>query len=279
MFEGTGKYFLIIFLIILVVYMTKKICLYFLFKRSKIAPYKALIPIYATYTLVDMLNMKKSIFYLCLIPVINIFFYYQIHKELLVAFGQDKEEAIWYTLIPMYKFPELVFKKPHFILDEYDLTNEFITSQKALFEKPQEELPYKIDLVNLADKVDEYHAENASRNQINVENTSTVVEPTKYEQMPSTNIWNSSNQNEPISNTQNKEETAQSSSIGASVFTNQSLEPDKRQEKEYVAKKEEKQEANPINPYNDGRPQMCPNCGAKLSPGAQVCFLCGTKLK
>ena len=35
-----------------------------------------------------------------------------------------------------------------FILDEYDLTNEFITSQKALFEKPQEELPDKIDLVN-----------------------------------------------------------------------------------------------------------------------------------
>ena len=41
-----------------------------------------------------------------------------------------------------------------------------------------------------------YYAERSieiSRNQINVENTSTVVEPTKYEQMPSTNIWNSSN--------------------------------------------------------------------------------------
>ena len=69
---------MLIFLIIVIVYITKKICLYFLFKRAKTAPYKALIPIYTTWVLVDLLNMKKKIFYLCLIPLVNLFYYHKI---------------------------------------------------------------------------------------------------------------------------------------------------------------------------------------------------------
>ena len=292
MFEGTGKYFLLIFLIIVIVYITKKICLYFLFKRAKTAPYKALIPIYTTWVLVDLLNMKKKIFYLCLIPLVNLFYYHKIYEELLVGFGQDKKEAIWYTLIPMYKFPELVFKKPRFILNEYDLTSAFVESQKALFEKPKDELPDKIELVNLADKVDEFHEQQANPS------SNVVIEPVKYEQMPGLNenvssAWD--NNPEPINdfhnninpnpvNINNQINNIESSpynsqNVGDSVFTNKNLEPDKRQEKEYIAKKEEKKEEKPINPYNDGRPQMCPNCGARLAPGATTCFLCGTKLK
>ena len=278
MFEVTGKYFLLIFLIIVIVYITKKICLYFLFKRAKTAPYKALIPIYTTWVLVDLLNMKKKIFYLCLIPLVNLFYYHKIYEELLVGFGQDKKEAIWYTLIPMYKFPELVFKKPRFILNEYDLTSAFMESQKALFEKPKDELPDKIELVNLADKVDEFHEQQANPS------SNVVIEPVKYEQMPGLNenvssAWD--NNPEPINDFHNNIESSpyNSQNVGDSVFTNKNLEPDKRQEKEYIAKKEEKKEEKPINPYNDGRPQMCPNCGARLAPGATTCFLCGTKLK
>lgn len=315
MFEGTGKYFLLLFLIFVIVYITKKICLYFLFKNAKEKPYKALIPIYTTKVLVDLLNMKKSIFYLCLIPGVNLFYYHQIYKQLLLGFGQNEKETIWFDLIPMYKFPELVFKNPRFILNEYDLTSAFIESQNALFEKPKEELPDKIELVNLADKIDEYNGQKASND--------IIIEPTKYEQIPDisnipnesasqnleaptdinsnhyeempvindiysyqntndTNLWNVSNEpkiEEPVLETPEIKVEDTNNNYGDSVFTNKSLEPDERHEKIVIAEKKEEKEKNPIDPYHEGRPQMCPNCGAKLASGATTCFLCGTKLK
>jgi len=63
-----------------------------------------------------------------------------------------------------------------------------------------------------------------------------------------------------------------------SVFTDNSLEPDKRQEKVVKAEKKEEKQVNPIQEATKGRPKMCPKCGAKLAPGAEVCFLCGTHL-
>lgn len=64
-----------------------------------------------------------------------------------------------------------------------------------------------------------------------------------------------------------------------SVFTDNSLEPDKRQESIVVVQKKEEVLKNPIKENIKGRPQMCPKCGAKLAPGAKVCFLCGTHLQ
>lgn len=63
-----------------------------------------------------------------------------------------------------------------------------------------------------------------------------------------------------------------------SVFTDNSLEPDKRQEKVVKVEQKEEEKVNPIQEATKGRPKMCPKCGAKLAPGAEVCFLCGTHL-
>lgn len=259
MFEGTGKYFLLLFLIWLIAYITKKICFFFLFKNAKEAPYKALIPFVTTKTLINMLNMKKSIFYLCLIPGVNIYYYFLINKELLKGFGQDDTKAIYYTLIPMYKFPELVFKNPRFILNEYDLTSAFMETQNALFEKPKEELPDKIELVNLSNKVDEYHS-----------NNDIVINPVTYKQVDvkeENNLWKEKKI------VKDKEDAGYDS-----VFINQNVEPEKRQEKVVTVQKKEEAVKNPIDPYKDGKPKVCPNCGAKLSANATTCFLCGTKL-
>lgn len=306
MFEGTGKYFLMIFLILVIVYITKKIALYFIFKKTKSEPYKALIPIYTTLELVDMLDMKRKVFYMCLIPGVNLFYYYQIYKQLLLAFGQDPSEAIWYVLVPMYKFPELAFKSPHFILNEYDLTSGFIQSQNALFEADKDKLPDKIEMFNLQDKVDEFHEQRAHPKE------QTIVKPEQYEQIPkifnegsenmndrslfnygeseaNTNVNPNEIWNTPSEPVKQKEEAPKitiepkisedTQNFGDSVFTNKSLEPDKRHEKIVIAEKHEEEERKPIDPFNDGRPQLCPNCGAKLAHNATTCFLCGTKIK
>ena len=63
MFEGTGKYFLILFIVLFIVYMTVKICLGKLFKEAKIPAWKAYVPFYNRLVLVELLDIKKSVFY------------------------------------------------------------------------------------------------------------------------------------------------------------------------------------------------------------------------
>lgn len=143
MFEGTGIYFLILFLILFIVYLTTKVCLGILFKQIKIPAWKAYIPFYGTLILVDILEMKKSVFYKTLIPFVNLYYYKIIIAELLKAYNLNSDEAIWFIIIPMYKFPELVFKHPKFMLHMYDETEEFIVNQNELFESNQKEVKVK----------------------------------------------------------------------------------------------------------------------------------------
>ena len=60
--EGTGKYFSMLFLVFLIVYITSKICVGFLFKRAKVPFWKAYIPFYTPYVIVELLDLKKTLF-------------------------------------------------------------------------------------------------------------------------------------------------------------------------------------------------------------------------
>lgn len=148
MFEGTGLYFWLLFLIVFIVYITVKVCLAYLFKRAKEKSWKAYVPFYNKLVLVDMLEMNRKTFYFTLIPVVNLYYYYLIIKELLKAFGARVDDAIWFLIIPMYKFPEFVFKRPKFLLNEYDLTSEFLSTQQALTAKPKTEEVEELELNN-----------------------------------------------------------------------------------------------------------------------------------
>ena len=142
--EGTGIYFWLLVLIFLIVYITVKISLGFLLTRAKEQAWKAYVPFYTTLVLVDLLGLKRSVFYLSLIPLVNLYYYYIIISKLLEGFAMNTKDAIWYIVFPMYKFPELAFKRPKFRLNEYDLTQEFLETQNILFSKPQDELPDEI---------------------------------------------------------------------------------------------------------------------------------------
>lgn len=240
MFEGTGKYFLMLFGVAFIIYLTVKICLGKIFKSAKIPAWKAYIPFYNRLVLVDLLDLKRSVFYKTLIPFANLYYYQVIFAELLKAYKLDPKDAVWMVALPMYKFPELVFKQPVFSLHMYDNTEEFISNQNILFE------------------------ENAEENSAPVNNQETIINPNAYNQIntvaekPEVNLY-----------------TTQATD---NVFSNQALEPDERQETVIEAKKEEeKPEENPIF-IDKSKPKVCPKCGTKLSPDATTCFLCGTKV-
>lgn len=244
MFEGTGKYFLMLFIVFFIVYLTVKICLGKIFKSAKLPVWKAYIPFYNRLVLTDLLDLKRTVFYKTLIPFGNLYYYNIIIKELLKAYKLDPKDSIWFIVIPMYKFPELVFKNPKFMLHMYDDTEEFISNQNILFEK-ESNVPKEIN-------INETKPNTVNQSEV-------IINPNTYNQM----------------NNEIKEENI--NYTNDSVFSNNSLEPDERKETIIEAKKEEKKEEKPI--ITDlGKPKVCPNCGTKLSPAATTCFLCGTKI-
>lgn len=240
MFEGTGKYFLILFLIFFIVYLTVKICLSKLFKEARVPSWKAFIPIYNGLVLTDLLDLKRTIFFKTLIPFANLYYYKVIIAELLKVYKLNPKEAIWFVLIPMYKFPELVFKNPKFTLHMYDDTEEFINNQNTLFEEEQ--------------TVDNVPAQSGE----------ILIDPKIYSQV------NDTVQEEPPVNLYTKENPD-------NVYSNQSLNQDERQETVIEAKEEKPKEEKPIV-VDNSRPKVCPKCGTKLSPNATTCFLCGTQV-
>lgn len=140
-FEGTGKYFLILTMVFLIVFLTVKICLSKIFKNMGIPGYKAYIPFYNRLLLIENLDFSKKLFYKTLIPVANLYFYGIIIEKLLEAHNLNPKEAPLYVAFPMYKFPEFVFRKPKFTLHMYDATTEFLTNQQMLYQKVEEEEP------------------------------------------------------------------------------------------------------------------------------------------
>ena len=261
MFEGTGKYFLMLFIVLFIVYMTVKICLGKLFKEAKIPAWKAYVPFYNRLVLVELLDIKKSVFYKTLIPFANLYYYNIIIKELLKAYKLDPKESIWFILVPMYKFPELVFKQPKFMLHMYDDTEQFISNQNILFETNPEE-----QIQNQNINQPQNPGINQMPNQVQTPNQvgGVVINPSLYNQMDNTV------KEEPPVNLYTNEGKD-------SVFSNNALEPDERHETVIEAKQEVKQEEKPIV-VDNSKPKVCPKCGTKLAPTATTCFLCGTKV-
>ena len=269
MFEGTGKYFLMLFIVLFIVYMTVKICLGKLFKEAKIPAWKAYVPFYNRLVLVELLDIKKSVFYKTLIPFANLYYYNIIIKELLKAYKLDPKESIWFILVPMYKFPELVFKRPKFMLHMYDDTEQFLSNQNILFETTPEDLNQSQipnQAVNQTPNLDINQVPDQTTNQVQTPNqvNGVVINPSLYNQ-----IDNTVKEEPPVN--------LYTNDAGDSVFLNNSLEPDERHETVIEAKQEVKQEEKPIF-VDNSKPKVCPKCGTKLAPTATTCFLCGTKV-
>ncbi len=290
MFEGTGKYFLMIFIIYLIVFLTVKICLGKIFKSMGIDSWKAHIPFYNRKVLISNLDLKKEIFYKTLIPFLNLYYYKIIIESLLKAYKLDSNEAIYFILFPMYKFPELIYKNPKFTLHMYDDTEEFFDDQNVLYktEKVDDKLN---DLANNEYFNPQNTVQNPFMNLLNEQHTGEINNQNLSDfgtqntvQNPFINVTNNqsfqSNVQVPLANAVNSQNLSfQKDKLdNDTVFTNQNLQPDERKETFINAQKEKaKKEIAPIF-VDDGKPKICPKCGTKLASTASTCFLCGTKL-
>ena len=310
MFEGTFIYFFLLFVLYLVIYITVRICIGSLLKRAKEKAWKAYIPFYTVYFLVDMLSLKKSVFYMTFIPVANLYYYNIIIKKLLENFGQDSKDSVLYLIIPLYKFPELVFKKPKYLANEYDLTEGFVEAENILFNKDnkdnkENEQPLMTsftDDFNQINNISEINSEvpnNFSQiNDVRDINQNNIPVSNDYNQINNISEINSEvpnnfnqindvrdiNQNNIIDNTQSTLYNSNQSLFNSrnAEVTDSDLNVNARKitHETYVEAepKEEEKEKPAIVPFAEGRPKVCPNCGARLSSSATTCFLCGHSL-
>ncbi len=310
MFEGTFIYFFLLFVLYLVIYITVRICIGSLLKRAKEKAWKAYIPFYTVYFLVDMLSLKKSVFYMTFIPVANLYYYNIIIKKLLENFGQDSKDSVLYLIIPLYKFPELVFKKPKYLANEYDLTEGFVEAENILFNKDnkdnkENEQPLMTSFTddfnqinnisevnstvpNNFNQINDVHDINQNNtpvsndyNQINNISEVNSTVPNNFNQINDVHDINQNNvidntqstlynSNQSLFNSRNAEVTDSDLNVNARKITHET----------YVEAepKEEEKEKPAIVPFAEGRPKFCPNCGARLSSSATTCFLCGHSL-
>jgi len=293
MFEGIGKYILVLFIIYLISYVVKKVEMAKIFKKANVKPSKAYIPFVCTKELIDISHSDPKLFNLTLIPFVNISAYIKIYKDMLKTFGQDPKDAPLYVFMPMVYFTKLGSGNAIVQIHDYDLNNEYLEAHNILYEPvvDVEETP----LYDMTDpgyyvpkKQEERIVYKVSRkNNLNRPNETILDMDTKEKDQTVQNIPETNNE-QPVNIFKVNEGTVQESIIKTpepvlnegpkTVFTDQSLEPDKRQERVVEVEKKEEVMKNPITENITGRPKMCPKCGAKLAPGAQTCFLCGTHL-
>ena len=250
--EGTSLYFWLIFLILILIYITKKISLVSIFKKARIKGTNALIPIKYRKDLTEALHLKNSIAYLSYIPIYGIRYRKIILETLLQGFGLNKEDYIYYILFPMYKYPELAFRNVKLIQNDYSLTETFVESENIISGKEKVENNREVNYSNTI---------NYEPNMVSIDGAESQTKKTY--------------QADEIEHYINQDMFEQADS----VFTNQNLEPDKHKETIVEVKEETpKKEKSIITPLVNGDEKVCPKCGAKLASNAKTCFLCGTHL-
>ena len=137
--EGTALYFLLIFLIIVLTYIIKKVSLIFIFEKARIKGINALIPFKYRIDLTDSINLNRSVAYMAYIPVYGIKYRKIIIETLLQGLGLNKKDYIYFIMFPMYKYPELAFRNVKLIQNNYSLTETFLESEKILSKKDNEQ--------------------------------------------------------------------------------------------------------------------------------------------
>ena len=295
MFEGTFIYFFLLFILYLIINISVRVCIANLLKKAKEKAWKAYIPFYTVYYLVNFLNLKKSVFFMTLIPFVNLYYYNIIIKKLLENYGQDSRESVLYLIIPLYKFPELVFKRPRIITNEYELTEGFIEDSNLLFNKETKNENSNTLTATMSNDFNQINeVPEINQNSTSVGGNFNQINPTAGNIGASQNSFNQINevseinQNNTFNNINNIQENSVTNNFDQSLFSSRNAEVTDSDLKEnarnithetYVeAPLEEKEEKPAVVPFEQGRPKVCPNCGATLSSSATTCFLCGHNL-
>lgn len=297
LFENHSTSVIICLVIIAILSLYTIICHFRMFKKAGVNPWFSIIPIYSTVKLLKIANLKLSYLILLFIPVANIYALIKMKYEISLRFGGGVYMTLLYFFVPVIplfiyafksEYVDIASKEQEIIMK--DFTPEF-SDNLANFVPVQSEgaVPYEEGVVAYTNSApvlsdDEIEKINQTFAQLNAEKEAQeALEKAKI--------------------AQEEEAKAQKVAKQTSFFAAVPLEekPESyekpRQEKVKVVPKAfmpttTETIVTPTGTNPDGidvqtapkkevvQPQekTCPICGMKLEPGANVCFMCGTKL-
>ena len=106
-------------LISLAVIISTLVGLYKIFKKFGYSGYKAIIPIYNIIILTKIADKKSYYVLLCLIPIVNLYFLFQVYREVYRKMNLSVKYAILSVFFPFIMFPIVGFSKKIDCLPEY----------------------------------------------------------------------------------------------------------------------------------------------------------------
>lgn len=238
---------IIILALTFIVLIFEIVCTWIVYKKAGIPGWKSIIPIYNIFVLFELANVRKWMFLLLFIPILNLYILYIIYTSLAKRLGKGKVFGILLVFLPFIAFPILAFTKSSLKSMYMNIEEEFKMEQTPLVEGPIEPLGAMPDIEEDDDILFEEESIPTSFNEMTPDMvTSNIVAPTLSEPYL-----------EPIE----------------ALNPIHVVDPLTAQQK--VQHIEEEKEVYPdVDIY-----KTCPNCGTKVEPSATACFLCGKRFE
>lgn len=281
-------YLIVLGVIVLLSLIITFISLAKIFKKANRSGISAIIPIYNTFILLEIVNLPKMYFLLSLIPGVNLIIYFIIMFNLAKFFRKSKLFALGLIFLPFIFYPILAFSDSEYI----GINLVAMEGKSTIVNIPQlENTEETVRQVN--ETVDE-----SSKN-INISIGGGV-----YQKNYTKTLLDVDNEQAIYQNSKNKETAIPQIVQNQSVEQNNSL---NQPQSLIIENKNEQTNNNSNNLYSIDMPQLnqstpvetkteviktpqvtqqkqddgfvqCPKCGAQVKMSVGTCFLCGQKL-
>lgn len=269
-FEKTGIYWFILFVLFIIVYIFSVKSLALIFKRAEKKKFLAYIPFYNTKILMNITQTDKNLFGLSFIPFYNILIFYKLYINTCKAFNMDINKAKWFLFVPSVYFYELT--SPIYAYN-------YKEKEPNIFQEIQDSLNDKGEQKKEEPKIKEDYS-------IYLDEEPSAAQPLKVENIhinPNNNNYKINQNNPSVSSIKEIkiDENIPIIDIDSTPKTKKDIFADNfiKEEDEVKIVKTKDQQIKQKAVITDKKGFVeCPKCHAKLVKGTTVCFMCGTKL-
>ena len=259
--------------------------------RSGLAPW---IPIYNAYLLVEIANLSMSYFILLLIPFINILAIFKISMNIAKLFKRSTAFGYGLFFLPFIFYPILAFNDSEYIginlfalqgkttVEDIPVIDE--NKNKEIEVKVNEDIDIASRNINISIGGGKYQKDYTA-NLVDVDRDK-VLNKAEAELKVKNNPSNIFINNELINKVEEavvKEEKNNNDIFSVPFINNQ------QQPVDNINKTSDNVNNTNVTAGNnneeiaslktDGKYNVCPNCGTRVSEGAKICFICGQTLE
>ncbi len=234
---------ILIFILFIAIIIFEFVCMYLTYKKAGAPGWAVFVPLYNYIALFKLVNVPMWMILLLFFPVVNLYPLYLVYTSLAERLGKSKAYGIGLLLLPIFTYPILAFSKVEVESRYVNSLEEANSSSTSLMTGPIEPLGALPDAGEIVPP---------------------IVEEPNYNDMNYTEFT-------PINGISYNMMEPELQPLDPVVPVNIENPLTAQQKVQHI--EEEKEVYPDVNVF-----RTCPNCGTKLEPNVQVCFLCGKRL-